>query len=67
MSRVSFPGWRKDNVAHIEIDSCIVNIRTGLSNSAGKVEVISVIPTQSEGWDIDGEIGIIRVIKKGAK
>lgn len=65
MGRVSFTGWRRDHVAHIEIDSCIVNIRTGLSNANGQaIEVISVIPTKENGWDIDGKVGVVRVAKQ---
>jgi len=64
MGRVSFTGWRKDNVAHIEIDSCIVNIRTGLSNQDGnQVDVISVIPATEEGWNLDGNVGVVRLVK----
>jgi hypothetical protein len=41
------------NPRHLEIDGCIVNIRTGLHDLAGR-EVTSVEILTDEGWRLDG-------------
>jgi hypothetical protein len=59
MARVSFEGWRKDNLAHLEIEGGIVNIRDGLTDNKGrKVTSIEILPSDhysgEQRWKLDG-------------
>lgn len=53
MGRVSFNGWRRDKLRHIEIEGCIVNIRENLHDLKSR-EVTSIEIVPDDGWELDG-------------
>ena len=63
--------YRKKNLRHIEVDGCIVNIRTGLMDMDGHTVTSVQILADNDGgdkWTIDGKPGWysinVRVVKE---
>ena len=55
--------WKKNGVEHLERGGCIINIREGLTNLAGK-KVISIEIIPDSGWSSDGYPPTIRVTEE---
>jgi len=67
MGRVSFEGWRRDNLSHIEIEGCIINIRTKLHDlKSREVTSIEILADEMNNWKLFGTVNN-RVIKLKSK
>lgn len=57
--RVTVHGWKQDNLLHIEVEGCVINVRTGLSERryGRKVTSVEIIPDEDyyePGWLLSG-------------